>query len=106
MAEPRKANGGRVERITYNILPGAQERVGETESALVRRNRTQQETKDQYMRLMGTLQRQWRNGESARLVTERQRRLTRAYTRTMNALGATNRGWDAWTIPTRLVNRK
>ena len=46
MSEPRKA--GRTERITYRAN-------GEQDSVVIRRNRTEEATREQYMRLMNDL---------------------------------------------------
>ena len=112
MAEAKAIKGSRgtVEHITYREgtrLPnGTMVTSGPKFGVNVRRNRTNEETREQYMRLMGNLSDQWRQGVNPRLVTERQRRLTDAYTRTMQGLDATGRGWAAWTRPAVLINRK
>ena len=80
MAEPRvnKNRRGEVDRLTYYTPEAYPTTVN------VRRNRTEQETRNQYLRL--------RQQEGTLFASPR---LDRAYGRTMNALGATYRAENA-----------
>ena len=86
MSEPSKVVNGNIERITYR---NTTQQVGkpQVESVVVRKNRTAQETSDQFGRILNHI----KSDSPLYGFTERMDRLSDAYRRTARAMDATGR---------------